>query len=557
MKINKYIVFIVASIFISSCSYLDFDESIGRGKDYYYNYINETTKIVSNVYSYLPTEYDAVDGALREAATDNATYVWKDCNVVKFYNGSWSPKTTIDDKWGYYYSGIRAANSFLENFNLSNYDKFKNNTDYKQIINEVQYYPYEVQFLRAYFYFELIKRYGSIPLLKRTYSLNEVNDLKPAPFDSIVKFIADECDSTSNHLPITYDLSTFKNKETGRITKGACLALKSRVLLYAASELHNPNNAKPEKWEKAALAAKAVIDMNNYKFDASTFDIWSNGNTTLTSKQLILEARDGSSTNSFESKNFPIGVEGGNTGNCPSQDLVDAFEMTNGTAFDWNNPSHKANPYANRDPRLAKTVFYNGATFVGTTKIETFVGGKNGLPITGATPTGYYLKKYVNTTVTFNPTNPVKKTHNWILFRYAEVLLNYAEALNEWKGPDYTDATFTLSAKQAVNLVRTQAGMPAFNETDKLLFQARLRNERRVELAFEDHRFWDIRRWKIATNPIVIHGVNVVKDASTGVLSYSKIEVEQRKWEEKMYLYPIAQTEVYINTNLVQNKGWK
>ena len=556
MKINKFILFIITSVLISSCSYLDFDESIGRGKDYYYFYFNETTKLVTNIYAYLPTEYDAVDGALREAATDNATYVWKDCNVVKFYNGSWSPKTTVDDKWENYYSGIRAANSFLENFNLSNYDKFKNNSDYIQIINEVQYYPYEVQFLRAYFYFELIKRYGSVPLLNRTYSLNEVNDLKPAPFDSIVKFIADECDSTSKYLPITYDLSTFKNKETGRITKGACLALKSRILLYAASELHNSNNAKPEKWEKAALAAKALIDMNYYKFDASTFNIWSDANTSLTSKQLILEARDGSSTNSFESKNFPIGIEGGNTGNCPSQNLVDAFEMTNGTAFDWSNPAHKANPYANRDSRLAKTVLYNGATFVGTTKIETFVGGKNGLPINGASPTGYYLKKYVNTTVTFTVTGPIKKTHNWILFRYAEVLLNYAEALNEWKGPDYTDATFTLSAKQAVNLVRTQAGMPGFTETEKSLFQTRLRNERRVELAFEDHRFWDIRRWKIATNPTVILGVNVVKDASTGVITYSKIEVEQRNWEDKMYLFPIAQTEVYKNTNLIQTKNW-
>jgi hypothetical protein len=391
-------------------------------------------------------------------------------------------------------------------------------------------------------------------LLTRTYGLDEINQVKQESFDSIVSYIANECDSAALKLPNSY--SALYQAETGRITKGACLALKSRVLLYAASELNNPNNAKPEKWEKAALAAKELIDMKTYSFDANTFDIWSNGNTTLTSKQLILEARDGATSNGFESRNFPIGVEGGNTGNCPSQNLVDAFEMTNGTAFDWANPAHKANPYANRDPRLAKTVFFNGATFVGTTKVETFVGGKNGLPINGATPTGYYLKKYVNTTVTFTATNPVKKTHNWILFRYAEVLLNYAEALNEWKGPDFTDATFTMSAKQAVNLVRTQAGMPGFTETDKSLFQTRLRNERRVELAFEDHRFWDIRRWKIATNPTVISGVNVIKDASTGIFTYSKIEVEQRNWENKMYLFPISQSEMYKNTNLIQTKNW-
>ncbi|MEA4935266.1 MAG: RagB/SusD family nutrient uptake outer membrane protein [Paludibacter sp.] len=553
MKIKKYILLLIP-IVIASCDYLDFDESIGKSKEFYYAYFNQTEMLVSNIYSYLPTEYDAVDGALRESATDNATYVWKNCNVHKYYNGSWSPITPVDDRWSAYYSGIRAACSFLDNFNLSNYDKFKFNTDYQTNIEKATYYPHEVRFLRAFFYFELIKRYGSVPLLTRTYGLDEINNTKPAVFDSIVKFIADECDSAALKLPVTY--TTVAGKETGRITKGACYALKSRLLLYAASELHNPGNANPEKWEAAALAAKQVIDMNQYQFDAPSFDLWSNSNASLASKQLILEARDGANTNDFEARNFPIGVEGGNTGNCPSQNLVDAFEMTDGSKFDWNNPVHAANPYVGRDPRLAKTVLFNGATFSSSTKIETFYGGRNAQPINGATTTGYYLKKCVNTTITVTPTSPFKKTHNWVLFRYAEVLLNYAEALNEWKGPDYKDAIFTLSAKEAVNKVRTQASMPGFTETDPATFREHLRNERRVELAFEDHRFWDLRRWKIASDPTVIYGVNITKDPVTSVLTYQKIEIERRLWEDKMYLYPIGQSERFRNRNLLQNPGW-
>jgi hypothetical protein len=554
MKIKIYILLFVP-LLITACDFLDFDESIGKSKDYYYAYYNETEKLATHIYSFLPTEYDAIDGALRESATDNATYVWKNSNIQRFVNGSWSPILTVDDRWSSYYTGIRAANSFLENFDITNYERFNQNNDYDTSMEQAQYYLYEVRFLRAFFYFELIKRYGAVPLLTKTYGVNEINDVEQASFDDVVEFIASECDTAVKYLPVSY--ASVPQAETGRITKGACYALKSRALLYAASELHNPVSADPSKWEAAALAAKQLIDMNQYQFDAPTFDIWSNANASLASKQLILEARDGSNTNGFESRNFPIGVEGGNTGNCPTQNLVDAFEMTDGSSFDWNNPAHTADPYANRDPRLGKTVFYNGANFTGSTKIETFTGGNNALPINGATSTGYYLKKYVNVTITVAPTNPTKKTHNWILFRYAEILLNYAEALNEWQGPDYKDATFTLSAKEAVNLVRAQASMPAFTESDKAAFRERLRNERRVELAFEDHRFWDLRRWKIASNPTVLFGVNITKDALTSALTYTKTTVESRVWQDKMYLFPIPQSERFKNTNLNQNTGWE
>lgn len=554
MKLKKYIIYLLP-LALTACNYLDFNESNGKEKEYYYAYFNETLKLVTNVYSYLPTEFDAVDGALRESATDNGVYVWKDCNVVKFYNGMWSPISTVDDKGAYYYSGIRAANSFLENFNIANYDKFKNNETYTKDLNRVKLYPYEVRFLRAFYYFELVKRYGNTPLLTRTYNLDEINSVKPVSFDSIVSFIQTECDTVAKYLPTTH--ANFGFNETGRITKGACYALKSRALLYAASELNNPGNADPSKWEKAALAAKQLLDMNIYAFDAATFDMYSNANASLASKQLILEARDGAQTNTFEAKNFPMGVEGGKTGNCPSQNLVDAFEFKTGVKFDWNNPAHVANPYTNRDPRLAKTVMMNTTVMRAGDTIQTFTGGKHGAPINGATQTGYYLRKYVNVTCTFNATSPVKKTHNWILFRYAEILLNYAEALNEWKGPDYKDATFTMSAKEAVNKVRTQATMPLFTETTQEDFRTHLRNERRVELAFEDHRFWDLRRWKTAPES-TIYGITITpnKLPRPTAYTYARSVVEVREWDDKMFRYPIPQAEIFKNPNLTQNLGW-
>ena len=272
----------------------------------------------------------------------------------------------------------------------------------------------------------------------------------------------------------------------------------------------------------------------------------------------VILARPTGEHGDFEKANFPMGVEGGKTSTCPTQNLVDAFEMKDGTAFDWNNPTMKANPYANRDPRLGMTIVYNDMVWPAKAKVEIWEGGENGLPLNNATTTGYYLRKYVNKDISFvSGSTSTKKHHNWILFRYAEVLLNYAEAMTNAFGPDYTDAQFPISAREAVNQVRKRSdvNMPELPAgMSKADFLERLKNERRVELAFEGHRFWDVRRWKDLNQTANIYGVKVKKTDSG--FSYDKFLYETRTITDNLYFYPISNTEKYKNPSLGQNPGW-
>ena len=235
-----------------------------------------------------------------------------------------------------------------------------------------------------------------------------------------------------------------------------------------------------------------------------------------------------------------------------TQNLVDAFQMTNGKDFDWEQITPGQNPYEGRDPRFYKTVLCNGDTWMNST-IQSYEGGKDGAGTTGATTTGYYLKKYMNETVSLAPSNEKKKPHHFIIFRYAEILLNYAEAMDAWKDADYTDNDHPLSARAALNQVRAAADMPAIT-TSGDAFTESVRRERRVELAFEDHRFWDIRRWKIGDKTKAIYCIKITME--NGLPVYKKELLETRNWDDKMYLYPIPQTEYYKNPNLGQNTGW-
>jgi len=409
-------------------------------------------------------------------------------------------------------------------------------------------YPYEARFLRAFFYFELAKRYGSVPLITEVLDAEDANTVTQVSFDSLVNFIVSECDTCINILPASF--SDFPEGETGRATQGAAMALKARVLLYAASPLHN-REEDIEKWVLAAETSYAIIDSMQYELEADYARIVNNP----VSNELIFGRNEGAS-NAFERKNFPIGFEGGNTGTCPSQNLVDSYEMqTTGLAIDDPASGYDANfPYQDRDPRLEKTIVVNNAMWKGV-QIETWYGGAHAQPKVGATKTGYYLRKHIIESINLDPTNTTRKKHTWVLFRFGEVLLNYAEAMNEVYGPD-DPAGNTLSAVDAVNMLRARAEMPEFpagmSQSD---FREKLRNERRVELAFEDHRFWDIRRWKIGETTTEIMGV-IIGTNPFGNFAYQKILVQERIFEDRMNLYPIPQTELYLNSNLIQNPGW-
>ena len=430
--------------------------------------------------------------------------------------------------------------------------------DYDEMIEKASKFSLEVRFLRAFYLFELAKRYGDIPLITRTYTQEDINSVRKTSFAEVVDFIAKECTEITREGGLPEDAV---RGETGRVTKGAALALKSRALLYAASELHNPGH-ELKKWEAAAKAAYEVINMNKYQLPKIAADpLYSDlgGNEILKSKQLIFERRATATTSDFESRNEPMGYEGAEGGNTPTQNLVDAYEMKDGTPFDWNNSTHVASMYydaANkqtRDPRLYLNVLTNGSMWQ-KQKVETFEGGKNKV-LDGSTKTGYYLRKYMNPSVSLDPDKPNKLHHHYVLFRYAEILLNYAEAMNEWKGPDETAEGCPLTARQVLNMIRDCADMKHIdaNGTD---FTAKVRNERRIELAFEGHRFYDIRRWKIAGLDEVrnIYGVKITKNSTS--LSYQKVLLQQMYWDDKMYLFPYPQNEIYMNPDLGQNPGW-
>ena len=561
---KKYITTIAFSslLLMTGCDFLDYDESQGKTQEEAYGYFENLKSLAITAYRELPKDYGVIGGALREAATDNAVSSWTSNAVYDIYNNVWSPKHLVDDRWDKYYPVIHDINSFLELYSEDVLKRFEWDDNYEKNIKMCRNSLYEVRAMRAFYYFELIKRYKDVPLLKNTCTLDEVNSLPKTPFKDVLQFMVEEWDEVADKLPEDYE--NFYG-ETGRVTKGAALAFKSRALLYAASPLYADFSGVT--WEQAAKAALDVINLGVYSLPSLNsdpiFQTGLTGHEILTSPQLIFEFRESSQTNDFEKKNLPPtftpGLSKGT--NNPTQNLVDAYELNDGTEFDWDNPEHVKNMYYDkngqptRDPRLYINVLCNGMKYMDK-EVETFVGGLYGPHAEeGYTLTGYYLKKLLNETVKLNPNGEVKKPHHYPGYRYAEILLNYAEALNEFQGPDYKDAEFTMSAREALNKVRSAAGMPEVVAADQAAFRTKVRNERRVELAFEDHRFWDIRRWKIGEVVKDIYGVRI--ENSYGQISYKKEKIQTRIWDDKMYFYPIPQKEVYVNPNLTQNPGWE
>jgi hypothetical protein len=558
MKLQQYTYRILALLVfftLTNCQDLDYNEETGNTKEDVFNDFARSKNFVSGIYNYLPTDFNSIDGAIRSAATDDAEHVNDVSNIQNFNNGIWSPIQELDNVWGTMYGGIRAANVYLKESEGQKFLDLQYTNTYKNLIQQYNNYPFEVRFLRAYFYFELVKRYKNIPLITTVLTPEEAANVKQATFKEVVDFIVKECDEVAAVLPPDYTAFAGVN-ETGRATKGAALALKSRILLYAASPLHNSNPVDVTLWQKAAVAAKDVIDLKLYQLSAS-YSTVVNNLSLAPGPELIFERREAAS-NGFEVRNFPIGYQGGNTGTCPTQNLVDSYEMqTSGLPI--TDPASRYNPldpYKNRDPRMEETVLRNGYTWKGV-KVESFFGGKNGLPITNATKTGYYLKKYLVESINLDSKlGPVTtREHNWTVFRFGEIYLNYAEAMNEAYGPT-NPSDLKVTALQAVNAIRRRAKMPNFPATlTKDEFRTKLRNERRVELAFEDHRFWDIRRWKIGEDTKNIYAMNITRNTDL-TLTYQIKLLEERKFEERMNLYPIPQSEIFKNKNLTQNTGW-
>ena len=344
--------------------------------------------------------------------------------------------------------------------------------------------------------------------------------------------------------------------------------------MFAASPQFNPTG-DIDKWKRAAVACKEVIDLTTkypafYALSTSYAGIFNA--ITWNNEYLYAKA---ATNNTFEIANFPISVSKGSTGTCPTADLVDDYENKDGTPFSWTtfqtafNAAKAANkalpsPFDNRDYRLKMTILTNMDKFNAVTPIECYEGGAAGQPKFHATKTGYYLKKFTNQNLDL--TQNQTSVHYWPYMRLGDFYLFYAEAMNEVYGADAKPAGYTLSALTALNTVRrtgrNDVKMPLITAgKSKDAFRTIVKHERRIEMAFEDARYWDLRRWKeseIYLNT-KIHGVKITKNSDdTNDFKYEPMDVENRIFDAaKMYFYPIPQTEIDKAAGvLVQNPNW-
>lgn len=402
-------------------------------------------------------------------------------------------------------------------------------------------------------YFELLKRFGGVPLIDKLYSLESHPDMERSTYDQVVTHIVGEIDDVLDNDELEDDWYAYDQKQYGRFTQGAALALKSRILLYRASPQNNPSG-DTERWKEAAQAAHDLIELSKYTLEGNYGNLFS-GTTSHQSKEVILAYMTGAN-NTPETDNYPISTNGGKTGTCPSANLVDAYENADGTPFDWNSLTPGDDPYAGRDPRLQYSIVVNDSQWNGRT-MQCYDGGADGSGVMQATTTGYYLKKFLTDGLDLEKNQT--SVHSWILFRYAEILLNYAEAMNEAYGPDTDPFGDGKTARWAVNEVRGRVGMPPVTASDETEMRNRIKHERRIELAFEDHRFWDVRRWGKADAEsalgVPVKGVSITK-TETGFTYAIKI-VGTRTFQEKMMLYPIPQSEILRSAGKIkQNPGW-
>jgi hypothetical protein len=546
---------------------MEYKEHTNYDKDYMELNFSNVSGLVTDIYSKLEYDHGSFGGGMLASASDEAEHALSSNQIHDFYNGVWGPANAKQTIWETSYSGIQACNFFLEEYPGLTFPELQFNDDYQPQMFRYLNYENEVRFLRAYFYFNLIRQYGDAPFFTTTLSVDEVNSLPRVSYSRIVDFIVQECDAIVNKIPADYtNLGSMglDVPDTGRANRLAVLALKARALLYAASPLFNTGNNN-DLWKKAAEANKAVLDScakYGYQLTAYT-SIW--GTDNWTSKEAIFVRRIGA-LNNLETRNLPAGVEGGGTSpNCPTQNLVDAYQMKQNGKF-WNEAGSgydESNPYADRDPRFAMTVAKNGDTkwpIYNTLPVQTYFGGANAEPLSGATTTGYYLKKLLDGNLDFSGNKTPTSRHSWITYRLGEFYLNYAEAVFRYLGSaDAKSGNLDLSATEAVNVIRTRAGvnMPELSvglSNDE--FWKQYTNERMVELAFEGHRFWDVRRWKEAGKYFnSVTRMKITKN-SDETYTYTRQTVN-RQWEDKMYFFPIPQSERMKNPNLVQNPGWE
>lgn len=569
---------------------------------------------VFSVYSYLG--YGGFEEQMQAVITDEAFFTHAGRNINTFNEGSESPSnvawTSSTYAWSNMYSAIRQANVAIANLPEAT---FEDQSLKDKLMGEAH-------FLRAYYYHQLLRFYGGVPIIDSPYTLDDDLSIARSTFAQTVDFIVAELDKSASLL-------TGKDMAEGRASRIAAMALKSRVLLYAASDLHESSKApsgygtdlhaysggQQARWQAAQQAAKAVLDITSgYKTDLTEPVSHEEGKAnavaiSMGGKSAVADAGASSElifVRTLSSKytpedNWPLGgthfgVNNGPngyhnwSGNPPIQQMVDDYEMMDGSSFDWDNTTHKADPYASRDPRFYAHVLYDGAPWKPRPsdvvaidpydEIQTgyYDDGNGGLingvdtresPIENwnGSRTRYNLRKWIDPDPAIKENLTSHQVIPWPFIRYAEVVLNYVEASINLGQED--------EARNWMNKTRFRVGMPAVTESGPALL-AKYINERRIELAFEEHRYHDARRWLIAPETLGrgIEKINVTATLKPGksphvpyrhdkaVYDYTyevqnETSIENRTWKDKMYYRPISRDEINKNELLVQNPGYE
>ncbi len=434
----------------------------------------------------------------------------------------------VYNEWSNAYTGIAAANYFLDN--VDNIPVVTDSATFKR-------YKAEARFLRAYQYVKLASLYGDVPLITSSLSINDARQLKRDPVSVIYDFVDTELSAIVNVLPLSYSSTSV-----GRITRGAALALKARADLYAG------------RYDAAANAAKAVIELNVYKLYPNYSKLFSyaaeNNSEVILDKQFIASTYSNGVFNSLA----PYSQKSGQSTYVPTKAAVDQYQTALGVNItDPSSGYDPNNPYVNRDPRLGFSVFLDGDALPDGSTFHPAPNSGTADAVGNtyiASTTGFNIKKYINKEDFANPSN---NGINIILIRYAEVLLNYAEAKIEANTIDQS----VYDAINAVRNTRTDVILPSLsNNLTRDLLRAAVRQERTVELAFEGLHLQDIRRWKTAATvvPGPVYGITY-KDNS-GAVKIVQVAVNRLFDASKHYLWPVPQTERDQNANLTQNPGW-
>jgi starch-binding outer membrane protein, SusD/RagB family len=571
MKNIKYIILFLVLGLTACDDFLDRAPDVNLDEEKVFTDFLNAQRFHADIYSGLTSRFNAVgnfqpvplSSAADESESPAGYHGTKGFNMGN-YNG-------LDANISFYYTAIRKANLFLSNVEVV---PFPDEQTKNQMLGEVY-------FLRAFYFNEMLKRFGGMPIMTENDLLVPGDNLM-RPRDSYrdcFAFIMNDLDKAISTLPVT-----LTTNEYGRATKGAAMALKARVLLYAASPLFSQKTGlwgmggtiddwmdKDGKtwWLKAAEAAKAVIDLT----DAEGNKVYALYQTTAANKaddyekQFFKRREQGNKEVIFYKHEAPVGfnsneinvwMPNGDFGGAgavePTQNFVNLFEMSNGKYIGEPGSGYDPkNPYLNRDPRFYKIIIYHGSTWQGATMDLSSTTAQ--FPA-GTFLTGYFVRKYVPEEI--KKATSTSAYHNWIFFRLAEMYLNYAEAMNEVDGP-------TQQVRAAVNLVRARSGvveLPVDLTGDKRSMRARIQRERGIELCFEEQRWWDARRWstgedgELAAKWFGGPMNRAVITKSGGTVSYAEEAYFTRIYSPNNNLYQIPLGELYKNPLFVQNPGY-